>query len=124
MLPVCKCSIFCAVIFGPRRRYLAVKLIHDAVPHDFFVPARIGVVTMPAERPVHLFVRSSSRERWNSKGGSQTAQEVAAKEVACFVVDLKQMIPLNAQQFVDWDQTRTEQESWPTETMVSLWFKK
>ena len=33
------------------------------------------------------------------------------------------MIPFNAQRFVDWEQTRTEQGSWPTETMVSLWFK-
>ena len=60
-------------------------------------------------------MRCSSRERWNSKGGLQTTQEV----VAAFVL----MIPSSAQRFVDREQTRTEQGSWPTKTMVSLWFK-
>ena len=41
-------------------------------------------------------------------------------EVAGFVVDREQMIPLR---FVDREQTRTEQGSWPTETTVSLWLK-
>ena len=41
------------------------------------------------------------------------------EEVAAFLVDLKHMIPLSAQGFVDWEQTRTEQGNWPTNTMVS-----
>ena len=44
-------------------------------------------------------------------------------EVAAFLVDLRQMVPLNAQRFVDWEQTRTEQGSWPIKTMVRLRFK-
>ena len=48
---------------------------------------------------------------------------IPMEEVAAFVVDIKQMIPLSAQRFADWEQTRTEQGNWPTKTMVSLWFK-
>ena len=44
-------------------------------------------------------------------------------EVAKFFVDLKQMIPLNAQRCVDWEQTNTEQWNWPTKVLISMWFK-
>ena len=33
------------------------------------------------------------------------------------------MIPSSAQRFVDQEQTRTEQVNWPTEVLVSMWFK-
>ena len=39
------------------------------------------------------------------------------------LVDLTQMIPLNAQKFVDWEITSTEQGNWPTKVLVSMWFK-
>ena len=44
-------------------------------------------------------------------------------EVVGIVLDVKQMIPLDAQRFVDWEQTRAEQGSWSTKTMISLWFR-
>ena len=33
------------------------------------------------------------------------------------------MIPLNAQRFMDSEQTRSEQGTWRTKILVSLWFK-
>ena len=51
--------------------------------------------------------------RWNSKVGS----------LAKVLVDLRQMIPFNAQRFVDWEQTSTEQEDCPTKILISMWFK-
>ena len=33
------------------------------------------------------------------------------------------MIPFNAKRFVDWELTSTEQVNWPTEVLVSMWFK-
>ena len=73
-----------------------------------------------------VLVISLFQERWNSKVGSQTTQEVPSMakkmdDVDSFVVDLDQRIPLNTQRFVVWEQTRTEQGNWPTKTLTSLW---
>ena len=37
--------------------------------------------------------------------------------------DLETMVPQQAQKWVDWDQTRKEQGTWPTKMMESMWFK-
>ena len=37
--------------------------------------------------------------------------------------DLERMVPQQAQKWIDWDQTRKEQGTWPTKSMVSMWFK-
>ena len=41
-------------------------------------------------------------------------------EVAKSLVDLKQMIPVKAQKFMDWEITSTEQGNWPTKVLVSM----
>ena len=33
------------------------------------------------------------------------------------------MAPDQYQKYIDWDQTRTEQGTWPTKTIVSMWFR-
>ena len=33
------------------------------------------------------------------------------------------MVPFCAQRFVDWERASTEQGNWPTEVLVSMWFK-
>ena len=37
--------------------------------------------------------------------------------------DLQQMVPNEFQQYIDWNQTNTEQGNWPTKTTVNMWFK-
>ena len=46
-----------------------------------------------------------------------------ANEVTIFIRDLQKMVPNEFHKYIDWDQTRTEQGTWPTKTLVSLWFK-
>ena len=33
------------------------------------------------------------------------------------------MVPNEFHQYIDWNQTRTEQGKWPTKTIVNMWFK-
>ena len=68
------------------------------------------------------------QERWNSKVGSRTTPDVVLQgitmdEVAKSLVDLKQMIPVNDPKFVVWEISSTEQGNWPTEVLVSMWFR-
>ena len=69
---------------------------------------------------------SLCRERWNSKDLSQITNNVVTKltetEVSNFIQDLHGMVPDPYKKYVDWDQTRTEQGTWPTKTMVNMWF--
>ena len=36
--------------------------------------------------------------------------------------DLQRMVPNEFHKHIDWDQTRTEQGTWPTKIMVNMWF--
>ena len=53
MLPVRK-RILSLLITGPRRRYLAVRLLHDGIPQELFVSLWILFTTSPSQRPVNL----------------------------------------------------------------------
>ena len=44
-------------------------------------------------------------------------------EVAKLLSDLERMVPQPAQKWIDWDQTKKEQGTWPRKIMVSMWFK-
>ena len=33
------------------------------------------------------------------------------------------MVPDQFHKYIDWDQTRTEQGTWPTKTIVNMWSK-
>ena len=68
------------------------------------------------------------RERWSSKVGSLITLKVVFKgsltmKVLMLVSDLEKMVLRQAHKWNDWDQTRKEQETWPTKTMVSMGFK-
>ena len=62
--------------------------------------------------------RKMEFKRWVTDCTRTTVDEVAHS-----FFNLKQMIPLNAQRFVDWEQTNTEQWNWPTKVLISMWFK-
>ena len=44
-------------------------------------------------------------------------------EVSKFICDLLKMVPDQFHKYIDWDQTGTEQGTWPTKTFVNVWFK-
>ena len=50
-------------------------------------------------------------------------QGITLDEVVLFIVDLQNMVPNEFHQYIDWNQTRTEQGTWPTKTFVNMWFK-
>ena len=43
-------------------------------------------------------------------------------EVSNFIKDLHRMVPGPCKKYVDWEQTKTEQGTRPTKTMVNMWF--
>ena len=49
-------------------------------------------------------------------------QGLTETEVSNFIQDLHQMVPDPHKKYVDWEQTKTEQGTWPTKTMVNMWF--
>ena len=69
---------------------------------------------------------SLCQERWNSKDGSQTTNNFVTKGSrrprSDFVKDLHEIVPDPFKKYVDWEQTKTEQGAWPTNTMVNMWF--
>ena len=48
-------------------------------------------------------------------------QGLTGSEVTNFIKDLHRMV--HDQKYIDWDQTRTAQGTWPTKTIVSMWFR-
>ena len=50
-------------------------------------------------------------------------QGLTVNEFMNFIGDLQKMVPSEFQQYIDWDQTRTEQGNWSTKTIVNLWFR-
>ena len=73
-----------------------------------FARPPLGVAARYNKTFVH---RKMESKGWVTDYTRSSYQGFTMDEVAPFLVDLKQMIPLNAQ------------GSWPTKTMVSLWFK-
>ena len=60
---------------------------------------------------------------WITDYTRSSFQRRTIEEVAAFFVDLKPMIPLSTQRFMDSEQTRSEQGTWRTKLLVSMWFK-
>ena len=50
-------------------------------------------------------------------------QGLTESEVTNFIKDLHKMVPDRYQKYLDWDQIRTEQGTWPTKVIVSMRFK-
>ena len=70
----------------------------------------------------------SFQERWNLKDGVTdykqcSYQGLADTEVSDFIRDLPKMLPDQYQKYINWDQTRTAQGTWPTKTVVNMWFR-
>ena len=49
-------------------------------------------------------------------------QGLTDTEVSNLINDLHKMVPDALRKYIDWDQTRNEQGTWPTKIMVNLWF--
>ena len=49
-------------------------------------------------------------------------QGLTDTKVSTFITDLHHLVPEALKHYVDWEQTRTEQGTWPTKIMVSMWF--
>ena len=49
-------------------------------------------------------------------------QGLTETEVSTFIKDLHRMVPDPFRKYVDWELTKTEQGTWPTKTMVNMWF--
>ena len=45
------------------------------------------------------------------------------EEMTTFLTDLEKMVPQQAQKWIDWDQSKVEQETWPRKITVSMWLK-
>ena len=63
--------------------------------------------------------RWSSRV-WVTDYTRSSFQGITLDEVMRFIVDLQKMVPNEFHQYIDWNQTRTEQGSWPTKTIVNM----
>ena len=66
------------------------------------------------------------RGRWNSEDGSLTANNVVTKDSRrprCRISSRTCIgwYPTH-KKYVDWDQTKTEQGTWPTKIVVNMWF--
>ena len=71
---------------------------------------------------------SASQERLILKGWVADCKQCSNQgltdtEVSAFIRDLQKMLPDQCQKYIDWDQTRIEQETWPAKTIVSMWFR-
>ena len=85
----------------------------------------------PAARPLALASRFSDiflPRKMKFKGcvtdyKQCSYQGLTDTEVLDFVRDLQEMLPDQYQKYIDWDQTRTEQGTWPTKSIVCIWFR-
>ena len=53
----------------------------------------------------------------------KSIQGITDDEVSTLVKDLERLVPQQAHKWIDSEQTRKERGTWPTKTMVSMWFK-
>ena len=49
-------------------------------------------------------------------------QGLTETEVSNSIKDLRQIVPDPFKKYVDWERTKTQQGTWQTKTMVSMWF--
>ena len=68
------------------------------------------------------------QERWNLKAGVTdykrcSSEGLTADEVTHVIGDLQLLVAKEVHQYIDWNETRTEQGNWPTKTIVNMWFK-
>ena len=54
---------------------------------------------------------------------TNSAVSRVSNEVTTFIKDLHKMVAIQFHKYIDLDQTRTEQGTWMTKTLVSMWFK-
>ena len=59
---------------------------------------------------------------WVTDFNQCSFQGLTEIEVPNFVKDLHQMVPDQYRKYIDWEQTKTEQGTWATKTIVSMWF--
>ena len=50
-------------------------------------------------------------------------QEILDDQLRTILEDLERLMPLEVKKWMDWDQTKDNEGSWPKTNMVSLWFK-
>ena len=60
---------------------------------------------------------------WVTHYSKSSFQGVTVDEVMKLLSDLERMVPQQAQKWIDSDQTKKEQGTWPRKIMVSMWFK-
>ena len=53
---------------------------------------------------------------------SSLSGNITNGETTIFLKYLEKMVPQQAQRWIDWDQIRKEQGTWPKEIMASMWF--
>ena len=60
---------------------------------------------------------------WITDFTESSLQGITDEQIIKFLDDLAKMVPQQGQKWIDWDQSRKEQGTWPTWIMVCLWFK-
>ena len=70
-----------------------------------------------------FFPRKMESKGWVTDYKQCSYQGLADTEVSDFIRDLQKMLPDQYQKYINWDQTRTAQGTWPTKTVVSMWFR-
>ena len=68
------------------------------------------------------FCRLAQRFTHAEEGGIQTMGQTTNTVVTNFIQNMHRMAPDPQKRYVDWEQTQTEQETWPTKIMVNVWF--
>ena len=78
----------------------------------------------PSSRWNDTFIpRKMKFKVWVTDYSKSSLQGITDDELKKFLDDLRRMVPQQAQQWSDWDQTKKEQGTWPRELMVSTCFK-
>ena len=75
-----------------------------------------GLQRQPREKMMEFKGRVADYTRSSFQG-------ITLDEVVLFIVNLQKMVPNEFHQYIDWNQTRTEQGNWPTKTIVNMCFK-
>ena len=76
----------------------------------------------PASRYNDVFVpRKMEFKGWVTDYTRSSFQGITLDEVMRLIVDLQKMVPNEFHQYIDWNQTRTEQGQ--TKTIVNMWSK-
>ena len=73
--------------------------------NDFFIP------------------RKMEFKRWVTDYKRCSLEGLTNSEVSNFISDMQKLVPNVFHKHIDWDQTKTEQGTWPTKKFVNMWFK-